>query len=356
MRTRRSAAYAALLMLLLTATPSSARAQQADADALITRGNALRRAGRDDEALALYRQAWERAHSAYARAEVALAEAATGRWLEASEDLDAALAAPDAWVTRHRAVLESVRSTIAQHLGALELTCDVDGATVDLNDRAVGVTPLHAPVRLAEGDATLVVRADGRPTVTRRLTIVAGTTSREQVSVPPAAPPSPAAAAPTSAPLVETSPARPRPRRPRVAIPITDDERTAPPPEEPSLHVQTALGWAAAGLAGASLSIGLGALVAQRDGRARLPAYNGCFDETSCLELCLRVDACRARYESQETWRSVAWAGFVVGGALSAAAIALLVTAPSDRPRAARARVMCGVSFASPSVSCAVHF
>ncbi|MFO0648932.1 MAG: tetratricopeptide repeat protein [Polyangiales bacterium] len=361
MRTRRSAALTGLLTLLLAVTPSAVRAQQVDADALITRGNALRRAGRDDEALALYRQAWERARSPYARAEVALAEAATGRWLEAAEDLDAALAAPDAWVTRHRAVLEAVRTTIAQHLGALELTCDVDGAAVDINDRAVGVTPLRSPLRIAEGEATLVVRADGRPIVTRRLTIVAGSTSRESVTVPPAAvagPTAPANAA-SREPSVEAPRAQltPRARRPRVVIPITDDERTAtPPPDDAAPRLQTVFGWTAAALAGVSLSIGLGGLVAQRDGRARLPAYNGCFDETSCLDLCMRVESCRARYESEERWRAVAWAGFVVGGALSAAAIALLVTARGDSAPAPHARATCGLSLTSPSVTCAVRF
>ncbi len=351
MRTRRSAMIAGLLTLLLSATPSVACAQRTDADALISRGNALRRAGRDEDALPLYRQAWEVSRSPYARAEIALAEAATGRWREAADDLDAALAAPDAWIARHRGVLDAVRSTIAQHLGTLELTCDVAHATVDVDGRTVGVTPLPSPLRLAEGEVTVVVRADGRPLVTRRLTITANATTREHVSLASTeiarAEPPPTGATLTSTPGVA-------PRR-RVAIPITDDERTTPLPAPPS-GVQSALGWTAAALAGVSFAVGVGALVAQRDGRAQLPAYNGCTDQATCLDLCTRVDSCRSQYESEEAWRAVAWTGFIVGGALSAAAVALLVTAPADAPPTARARASCGLSLASPSLTCTVRF
>src|SRR4051812_26268689 len=85
------------------ATPTSNEAQP---EALIAQGLALRRDGKPSEALELFRRAQALAPSPRAVGQLGLAEASVQLWLEAETHLAAALAmSGDAWVRRNRALI-----------------------------------------------------------------------------------------------------------------------------------------------------------------------------------------------------------------------------------------------------------
>src|SRR5947209_3601580 len=79
---------------------------EAAADAAIRRGVDLRKQGRDMDALEEFRKAYAAARSPRALAQIALAEQALGRWVDAESDLDQALASKsDPWIRKNVATL-----------------------------------------------------------------------------------------------------------------------------------------------------------------------------------------------------------------------------------------------------------
>jgi hypothetical protein len=153
-------ARAALVLLLLLIAPSAAQAQRR-VD-LIDQGVALREQGRDEEALALFERAYEQTHAARALAQIALAEQALGRFVEAEAHLADALSHDeDAFIRRNREPLEGALAEIRERVGDLSVVGGVPGAEVIIGGQAVGVLPLDAPVRVVAGSVAVEVRATG---------------------------------------------------------------------------------------------------------------------------------------------------------------------------------------------------
>src|SRR5437868_2010830 len=92
-----SRAFACVALVVATAgVASSARADAADE--WVERGIELRRTRNDAEALEYFRRAYEIRPTPRTRVQMALAEQALGRWIEAEADLVEALRAQgDAW-------------------------------------------------------------------------------------------------------------------------------------------------------------------------------------------------------------------------------------------------------------------
>jgi hypothetical protein len=196
------------LALVAVTTSVSARAQDADPDALVSHGIGLRREGRDAEALGEFRQAYAARASPRTLAQIALAEQALGRWLDAEADLLRALgAADDAWIALHRALLEQGLTEIRKQLGWLEVTADVEGAELWIDGVRVATLPAPQPIRVPAGSAVLEVRAPGYATVKRIAFVDAGAHARQAVRLVPLAaePPSPPPA--PSLPLAASEPA-----------------------------------------------------------------------------------------------------------------------------------------------------
>ena len=167
-----------------------ARAESAEEAALIEQGVALRERGEDEAALGSFSRAWALGRGAHARAQMALAEYALGRWLEAEAHLREALAVTDdPWIDAHRAELTGQMGEIVQHIGALEVTSDAPGTELWLAGRRIGALPLAAPLRLPEGAVTLEARAPGYHPRTREVVVTHGAPGRvsftlERVIVP----------------------------------------------------------------------------------------------------------------------------------------------------------------------------
>ncbi|MCZ7684722.1 MAG: PEGA domain-containing protein [Sandaracinaceae bacterium] len=152
-------------------------------DASIEEGLRLRQEGRDTEAVEVFRRVYERDLSARALAQLALAEQALGRWVDAEAHLaDALSRESDPWIAGHRAVLASALETIRGNLGRLGVDANVAGAAVTVDGRAVGTTPL-APVSAAAGTAVVEVAAEGYVRVQRSATVRAGQLTRVRVEL-----------------------------------------------------------------------------------------------------------------------------------------------------------------------------
>jgi len=169
--------------------------QNADSTTLLQRGNDLRRTGRDEEALKLFKQADAQHPSPRGRAQIALAEQALGRWVASERDLSLALASPDdPWIEKNRATLEEALTAVRGHLARIVVLGSPAGAEVSINGERVGRLPLPSPISVVAGRVLVIVEAEGHVPVSREVDARVGELVRETVDLPPtrtfASPPS----------------------------------------------------------------------------------------------------------------------------------------------------------------------
>jgi hypothetical protein len=213
------------LVLVTIAAATPARAQAPDANELTKRGLALRRARRDAEALEEFRRAYAVDPTPRTLAQIALAEQALGRWVDAETDLRAALrAGGDPWIVSNRRVLDAGLSAIREHLGSLDVEADVAGADLWVNGSRVGPLPLAAPLRVEAGSVIVEVRAEGYAPARRMTSVDPGGSARESVHLVPLVPPAPLGEAhvpPSSREAPSVAPLSPPPgQSPSRVIPV----------------------------------------------------------------------------------------------------------------------------------------
>lgn len=216
-----------LVASTFTLVVASHAAAQEDADAMIAEGVSLRGEGRDAEALERFERAHEHTPTPRALAQIALAEQALGRWVDAHDHLLEALGqTSDPWIAAHRDALDGALARIREHVGHLEVVEGVEGAEVRINGEAVGVLPLASPLTVPVGTVVLEVRAPGHVAFQRSIQVRAGGRARERVV------------------LVARSTAA-----------GGDDEpaETEPPPSEPATRAPIASGPDALSIAGSSV-------------------------------------------------------------------------------------------------------
>jgi hypothetical protein len=149
------------LLVLGHAKTASARASDRDPDALIKRGLELRRAGRSEEALQLFRRAYESAPSPRTLGQMGLVESSLQLWIDADGHLTAALATPDdGWVHKNRQFLDQAIDRTREHVGELVIS-GPPGAKIAVGGKAIGALPLPVPVRIAEGAVAVSATSDG---------------------------------------------------------------------------------------------------------------------------------------------------------------------------------------------------
>ncbi len=180
---RRLWVRAAVIVITLTfAFPGAGRSQtetHENPETLIKKGNELRSRGQDLEAFTYFQRAFEIAPSPRTTGQLGLVEFALRRWVEAEVHISRALAAADdAWIRRHRNTFVAALATVRTHLGDLEITGSPEGATVLVGSQVVGSLPLMRTIRVAEGDATVRVRAPGYLPYNRVISIKPGETTR----------------------------------------------------------------------------------------------------------------------------------------------------------------------------------
>lgn len=325
-----SAPVALALALASSAAHGQPQPQPAGIDALLHEGVELRRGHRDLEALAVFRRAYDQSRGPRALAQMALAEQALGRWVEAETHLLAALAAPDPWIARSRATLEAALAAIGRHLGGLWVEGGVPGAEVLLDGERIAVLPLTEPVRVVAGSLTVAVRATGYGTVTRHVIVPPGGDAREEVRL--------ARLAEDSVQGSGTAPSSP-PRAP-----------SARPHAAASGGTQRALAWAAGAGAIAGVGVGLTFLIL-REGDV------SAFNDSSCPPMSdpMQPGNCAAMLDAVRADEAVAMASFLAGGALTVTSILLFATAP-PRGRERTAWLGCARGPGTIGVTCGGRF
>jgi hypothetical protein len=302
-----------------------------DADSLIKQGVELRRARRDREALEQFRRAYDVAPTPRALAQMALAEQALERWVDAEVHLSRALAAgQDPWIAKYRSTLETSRTDIARHLGWLELGGDPAGAQVRVDGQPVGALPLPRTLRVLAGSVVVDVSASGHVPARRTLSITPGQVAHAEIVLAPARPTS-AGVAPVAAP-------EPRDGPPRITL--VDSSA----PARPTTRLRRAA-WISLGVTGGLALIGgAGYLVGELDARDYKNAKCSFPETPACEEA--HVHGTRAR--------KVGMVSLIGAGVAGLAAAALFV---ASRP--AREPVTSVACLPDPSrfgASCALRF
>jgi len=253
---------------------------------LLDRGVALRERRDDAAALEAFRRAYALKKGARALAQVALAEQALGRWVDAEVDLGQALSrTDDPWIARNDVLLRQALAEIQGHLGTLQLTGGVPGAQVFVNGVPVGTLPLAKPLRVNAGTATIEVRAANYLPSARSVIIPRRGVAHEAVALA-------AAAAPQAPPA-----------------PLPGGEPEGPPPWPVRKKVGLAIGAAAV----VSAVVGTTFLFV-RDSRA------GDFNDAGCGTEALTpsCSGLRDNEKSAFTWAVTGMAGAAVLGGVSA--------------------------------------
>lgn len=297
----------------------SASSHAEDADAMIERGLTLREQGKDEEALALFQKAWQTTPSPRAKAQIALAEQALGRWLQAEKDLNAALAtASDAWIAKHKTALEGALTTIRSHVGDLVLIGGVQGAEVRVDGLPQGSLPSSAAVRLDVGTHTLEITAQGYYPISQPVTIRSDAPARVSVEMH---------ARSASDPQIVTS------------NPPTKDDK---PPIDPNTgKTQRIIGIIVASSAVIPLGIGLGAIIARG---SEVGAYNA---DPTCpgKEVMPKPPACQSHIDSAGALEAAGIAMFIVAGVVALTGGAIVMASPSPKTGYAAYLTPNGVAF-----------
>ncbi|MES1207279.1 MAG: PEGA domain-containing protein [Pseudomonadota bacterium] len=161
---------------------TAGRVVAADAEALIAQGIDLRKDNRDQEALPLFRRAFEQQPSPRAAGQLGTCEQALGLWVGAETHIQEALKSrDDVWVQRNEARLRSALAYVQQRLGSIEVWGSPAGARVSVDGDAVGTLPLTARARAAVGQRSIAVEAEGFLPENRRVEVLPEGLAREHV-------------------------------------------------------------------------------------------------------------------------------------------------------------------------------
>lgn len=336
-QTGRAALMAAALVLGGREASAQGVAPAGEVEALVRRGVELRQRGDDAGALGVFERALGRSSEPRVLAQLALAEQALGRWLDADRHLRAALsAAGDAWVLRNRAALAVAEAQLGAHLARVRVSGTVAGAEVYANNERIATLPMSEPARVAAGTNVIEVRAPGYVSMTRRVQVEAGEEARETFAFVREAPTAAGALGPTVQAL------RAVPAGAVAAAPAGGGARRA-------------LAWTTLALGAAGIGAGVFA-VARRDGLVtqhdehRDPVCPGTGSAT-------QPAVCAGFLDEIGAMQALAIGGFVGGGALALTSVVLFATAPSTGESARGvAALRCGVGPGTAGVSCAGVF
>ena len=322
-----------LVPIILLAWSSNAAAGRKNSEssgtgsenASIRKGLELRQKGQDEEALKEFRHAYELSKSSRALAQIALAEQALGRWMEAESHLTEALThTEESWIGRNKKHLDQALNDIQGHLGSLELSGETKEGTVKVDGVQVATLPLKAPLRVPAGSIDLEVEAPGFLPIGRTVVVPARGLARE--------------------PLVFVAVAATRPwppENPAGAAGIVTSQAEKPLARPTTWGTGRTVGVIVGVAALGSLGIGI-AYHLQHESRAKSYNSHGCTPASG-----LPPSDCQSLYSGVNSAEYIAIAGYVGTAVLGGLATYLLVSgpsAPADKVAAADTgfRFQCG--------------
>jgi hypothetical protein len=361
-----------VISAILIAPVRAAEAGPDDVEALIAKGNELRRRGDPTGALPLFQKAFELARTPRTEGQLGLAEMAAGDPVSAETHLSAALASPQhPWVAANRTGLEQTLARARGHICELTIDGEPQGATVVVNGRQVGVLPLAAPLRLVGGRNDVAVSAPGYSTSARWIQLAPGehrrlTVSLDRVPNPGTAPSTASTGASSVRPPAQVSaspaaqPEPPASRRDQAGATAPSATTPVVPPtaiasaygEPPASGLRTAA-WLAAGGGVVALGAGIGLEIAALAKTSEFnnscllsqgsPVPNGKMPSVTAMDCSTLWDT----HNSEKTWSIV---GFVAGGALAATAGVLFWSSRAPQTPGQHARLECAPTLAG--ISC----
>ena len=309
-----------------------------EADRLIRHGVQLRQQRQNDAALREFQQAYALGHEPRAMAQIALAEQALERWVDADRHLRMAMtSSQDDWIVRHRSELDGALALIAQHTAGVRIVASVPGADVWINGARVGVTPLAEPVRVLPGVVAIQVRASGYRTESREVTASTGDVASIRVDLTLQ---SGGGAAVSSGPGADSTPVEP-----------------ADGVERPG-SAQRTWGWITLVTGAVLVGGGVAGLVVH-NGSATDFNNRGCYVPSgTTLVMGPRgsLATCNADYDS--IMGTLGIVGLASGGVLAALSVVLLATAPSRtaESHSQATRFGCGQGPGQFGIACAGTF
>jgi len=322
--------------LILLVAPVAARAES-DPDALLRRGVELRRAGKDDQALEKFRQAYKIRPTSRARAQVGLAEQALGQWIDAESDLLAAVGnATDAWIVKNKAALGQALALVQDHLGNLQILGAPAGASVKVDDRDVGTLPMAEPARVNAGEVLVSVSAPGHVEIRRKLTVSPHAMVRDAFNLLAVQQEAPGAIGGSKRPVAESESAGP----PTETLMRT--EATAP--ADRGRRITRMQGWAIATAAAGVAAAGVAGYFVSRAIARNNDSKPGCLG-----------DACdppskQARLDALAAGNKATIAS-IVGGALVATGVVLFIAGRPSAEAGAASALMLTPAVAPDSVA-----
>lgn len=307
---------ALLTALLLVGANSLAQTQPPSVDALLRQGVALRQRGNDAEALEVFQRARGLSPEPRVLAQIALAEQALGRWVDAARNLRAAMRhEDDPWIRRNLSALTGAREEIIRHVGGLRAQGDGARGALRVDGAQAATLPMTEAIVVLSGARDIEVIAPGFLPWRQRVEVPAGDILSLDVPAltaePPVAPPPP------------------------------------PPPSPPRGRAQRIAGWSLVGASAIGIGVGVYALVARDDAERALASDPLCQGGGSSPPA-----ACRDRRDTADTMNAVMIAGFVGAGVLAATGAVLVLAAPSSRAPATT--LACAPGWRS--VGCALSF
>jgi hypothetical protein len=337
-----------VVAVLVAVNESRAGDTTPQVEALIREAIDLRQAGRDARALPLLQRAYDLARTPRTAAQLGLCNMALGYWLDAERYLSESLpSARHPWVEKNRPTLENALKRVSANIGEVEVTGSPTGARVTIDREHVGNLPLARPLRLNAGPHDLKVSAPGYVSRGEALTVAGAT--RKSVAIDLDAS-SPSSLPSGDANLVARPAAAPRP---------TIVEARPTEPERPRATARRTMAWASAGVAAASLAVGLVETVrwlgklhsfdghqgVLADGSGRSGANCG-IDETN-----FGGAGCAPLHSELVSARTFSVVGYGLGAAFGAGAAILFATSSKQEPRMSTA-MSCQPDVADRGLSC----
>jgi hypothetical protein len=119
-------------------------------------------AGRLEEAIKLFRAAWELRKNYFDICSLYVAQRSSGKWRDAAESYTTCKRVmPEGMSSTTRLAFEREWMRVRSHVGAITVTANVPGAEVRLDGKTVGKIPLEQPIFVDPGWYAVEVRAPG---------------------------------------------------------------------------------------------------------------------------------------------------------------------------------------------------
>jgi hypothetical protein len=317
-----------------------ARADAAEVEALISKGNELRRAGTPGPALPYFQKAYQLARTPRTAGQLGLAELAAGYPVDAEEHLAAALQTPDdPSIAKFRKMLTDALTTARSQIGELYIQGSPSGAEVIVDGRTIGVLPVSAPVKLAAHNVEVVVHSPGYEQHREMVPIVGGQRHALMVNLEKIEKPAEAGSVISVVPTPQNVPKA----SPETPTAVVVDQRGASDDRSSGSNSLRTAAWIVGGGAVVAAGAGLALNLAARSNR---DDFNGsCVDMNGIHSVSgqsLMQPDCENRSEAWRSDRRWSIVGYVSGAALAVTSSVLFwISRPTSPTSDAHARLGC---------------